>query len=275
MSKGFKLLRIEYVFSVSIPVLFAIYLNGYNLLDHLELLGAFAFWAICGNTLNDFFDMDDPNDIETAERTEGYRKKEIAALSATGFMLGAVLFLNPVQEHPEIIIYLIAIVAMVVLYCIALKPVVVINWVLLGISHIWFPYFIVKINAGDSLNGLPIMELHEWFLLALGSVMALAGNLIHEIVDRDAITRYSLKTQQIILWTVSICALGLGAIALLLLTEYTIYFLPFLVFPLGIMYLGRSQEAIRDHQGKTSLKDTGIIAGNMFFIFVIILILTQ
>ncbi|MHA1146770.1 MAG: hypothetical protein ACTSR8_00830 [Promethearchaeota archaeon] len=276
MSKGFKLLRIEYVFSVIVPCLFAIYLNNYDLTDHLFILAGFGFWAICGNTLNDLKDMDDPNDIETQERTEGYRKKEIGMLSLTAFMLGAACFIDPVQDHPIIFIYLIAIAGMVIIYCVALKPVVVVNWVLLGISHMWFPYFIIKINAGDSIDGLfPIIEVHEWLFLSLGSVMALAGNLIHEMVDKDAITKYPLKTQQIILWSVSITAFALGGISLLFLPEFSIYFLPFLLFPLGILYLGRSQEAIEAHQGKTSLKDVGIIAGNMFFIFVLILIFSS
>ena len=275
MSKGFKLLRVEYVFSVVVPCLFAIYLNDYDLLTHIEFIGGFAFWAICGNTLNDLKDMDDPDDIETQERTRGYRKKEIAMLSLTGFMLGAACFINPVLNNPIILLYLISIAGMVILYCIALKPVVVINWVLLGISHMWFPYFIIKIHAGDSINNLwPVLYLHEWFLLALGSTMALAGNLIHEMVDKDAITHYSLKIQQLILWGVALTALILGAIALFIFTSYTIYFLPFLLFPLGIIYLGRSQNAIKSHQGKTSLKDVGIIAGNMFFAFFLILILS-
>lgn len=276
MSKGFRLLRIEYVFSVVVPCLFAIYLNGYDILMHLEIIGGFAFWAITGNTLNDLKDMDDPNDIETQERTQGYRKKEIGMLSMTGFLLGCACFINPVLEHPVILVYLIAIAAMVILYCIALKPIVVINWVLLGVSHMWFPYFIIKINAGDSINGVfPIVEMHEWFLLALGSVMALAGNLIHEMVDKENLSKYSLKTQQILLFGVSISGVILGGICLLLFPNLTIYFIPFLAFPLGILYLGRSQEAIKSHQGKTSLKDVGIIAGNMFFIFILILILSS
>lgn len=276
MSKGFKLLRVEYIFSVIIPCLLAIYLNDYELLNHIEIIGGFAFWAICGNTLNDLKDMDDPNDIETQERTAGYRKKELAMLSMTGFMLGAACFINPVLSSPIIILYLAALAIMVILYCVALKPAVIINWVLLGISHMWFPYFIIKINAGDSINNIfPIVFPHEWFILALASTMALAGNLIHEMVDKDAITRYSFKVQRLILGIISILALCLGVLALILFPEYMIYFAPFVVLPAGTLYLGRSEAAIESHQGKTSLKDTGIIAGNLFLVFIIILILAK
>ena len=57
MSKGFNLLRIEYLFSVLIPCLLAIYLNNFEFVDHLWILSGFAFYAITGNTLNDFIDM--------------------------------------------------------------------------------------------------------------------------------------------------------------------------------------------------------------------------
>jgi len=275
MSKGFKLLRVEYIFTVEIPLLVAIYLNGYAILDHLMILAAFGFWAICGNTLNDFFDMDNPDDKETLERTDGYRKKEIAAISVTAFLLGCMCFMNAVLTHPEIALYLIVIVALVVLYCAALKPLVVMNWIVLGISHIWLPYFIIKINAGDSLNGFPIVEPFEWFLLACASTMALAGNLFHEIIDGETITKYPLKTQQIIIWATSIGALALGALSLLLFPEQTIYFAPFVLFPIECLFMARTTDKIERKKGRTSLKDTGIIAGNLVFIFVIILVITQ
>ncbi|MHA1782038.1 MAG: hypothetical protein ACTSUL_01280, partial [Promethearchaeota archaeon] len=72
MSKGLKLLRIEYIFSVLVPCLLSIYLNNYNLLNHIWILAGFAFYAITGNTLNDFIDMKDPNEKETLERVAGY-----------------------------------------------------------------------------------------------------------------------------------------------------------------------------------------------------------
>ena len=115
MSKGFQLLRLEYIFTVIIPILFAIYLNNYNILNNLDIIFAFAFWAITGNSLNDLKDMDNLKDKETAERTKGYSKKEIGVVSITGFILGTTLFLNPILNHPEISFYLIAIVIFVVL----------------------------------------------------------------------------------------------------------------------------------------------------------------
>ncbi|MHA1291970.1 MAG: UbiA family prenyltransferase [Promethearchaeota archaeon] len=275
MSKGFKILRIEYIFTVIVPCLVAIYLNGYDLIDHLEIIAAFGFWAICGNTLNDFFDMQDPNDKETLERVEGFRRKEIGAISGTAFIIGCVLFMRPIFQNWIIAIYLAIIVISVVLYCAVLKPYVVINWIVLGVSHIWLPYFIIKINAGDAINGWPKLEIYEVFLLICASSMALSGNLIHEIIDKEAITNYSLKSQQIIVWITSICALILGLISLVLFFKYAVYFTPFVLFPLETMYMARSQEKVKSKQGKTSLKDTGIICGNLFFVFMIILVIVH
>ena len=75
MSKGFKLLRIEYIFSVLIPCLLSIYLNDYDIGSQIWILTGFAFYAITGNTLNDVIDMKDPNEKETLERVEGYGRK--------------------------------------------------------------------------------------------------------------------------------------------------------------------------------------------------------
>ena len=94
MSKGFRLLRIEYVFTVIIPCLLCIYLNGYDVLPQLWILMGFFFYAITGNTLNDVIDMKDPNEKETLERVAGYQRKEILVISLTCFALGSLCFVN-------------------------------------------------------------------------------------------------------------------------------------------------------------------------------------
>ena len=284
MSKGFNLLRVEYIFTVAVPILFCIYINGYNLIDHIEILVGFSFWAICGNTLNDLFDMDNPNDKETQERTAGFEKKEIGAISITAFFLGSALFLKPVLNRLEIGPYLFLCVVMVVLYCTILKPYIILNWILLGISHIWFPYFIIKINAGDyytfgPLMAWPKMEIYEYFLLACASAIALSGNLIHEIVDGETIAQFSLKRQRKIVWITSIFSLGLVFTTLVLffgdIWNYALYFAPLGLFPLGTMWMARSEESIKRKIGRTSLKDTGIIAGNLVFVAILIIIFIQ
>ncbi len=254
-------------------MLFAIYVNKYDLLVNLEILGGFAFWAIAGNTINDLKDMDNPNDKETLERTKGYSKKEIGVLVVISLVLGSSLFIKPIVAHLEILLYLILIATMVILYSVALKSIPVLNWVLLGVSHIWFPYFIIKINMGDSAWGFPIIQDFEWFLLICFSFMALSANLIHEIIDEEAITRLSTKYQQVILGSVSIISIILATIALILFINLVIYFFPFVLFPIGVLYIARSPKNLP--YGRTTVKDVGIVAGNLFLAFILILILTQ
>ena len=94
MSSGFRLLRVEYIFSVLIPCLLSIYLNGYDLKSQIWILSGFIFYAITGNTLNDVIDMADPNEEETLERVKGYSRKEILVISIASFILGTSCFMN-------------------------------------------------------------------------------------------------------------------------------------------------------------------------------------
>ena len=106
MSNGFKLLRIEYLFSVLVPCLLSIYLNNYEIISHIWILAGFAFYAITGNTLNDVIDMKDPDEKETLKRVEGYRSKEIITISLASFLIGTFCFMNSIVVYPILGIYL-------------------------------------------------------------------------------------------------------------------------------------------------------------------------
>jgi hypothetical protein len=270
MSKGFKLLRLEYLFTVLIPLFIAIYLNGYDIIDNIEIIGGFAFWAITGNTLNDFKDMDNPNDQETQERIEGYSKKEIAVLSLGSFILGSALFYYPILDNIFLLFYISATALMVVLYCLFLKPILGINWILLGVSHIWFPYFIIKLNVSNSNMLFPTLELFEWFFLSSASLVALSGNIIHEVIDNDAITKLNNRSQQIIIWVVSLSAISISIFSIVLFPLELFLFTPALIIPLGVIYMARSKERLP--QNATSIKDIGIITGNLLLAFVVIIL---
>jgi hypothetical protein len=272
MSKGFKLLRLEYVFSVVVPCLLAIYINNYNILEHLNLLAGFAFYAITGNTLNDLIDMRDPREIETIQRVEGYGRKEIGTLSIATFVLGTACFMNDIKDAPILVFYLIIIVILVLLYCL-FKSLVVVNHILLGISHIFLPYFMIKINAGDTvLYGIfPEIVLFEWLLLACTASIAYVGEMLHEMIDGDSLAKLKPKTTQIIIWISAIISMVIGIISLLI-TGF-IFFFPFIIFPVGIMYIFRRPRD--DILGWSSLKDIGIILGNLLFAYMVIIIVTQ
>ena len=269
MSKGFKLLRVEYIFSVLIPCLLCIYLNGYNVIAHIWLLAGFGFYAITGNTLNDAIDMKDPNEKETLERVKGYSRKEILVLAIGSFLLGTMCFINDILMRPILGIYLAIIVFMVIFYC-KFKKLVIINHIILGVSHIILPYFMIKINAGEVfMNIFPEMELFESLILAAITAVAFTGQMVHEMIDGDSLAKLKPKTSQLVIWVACITSLSIAIISFIV-TKYLI-FLPILFFPLGIMYIYRKPRT--DLLGRTSLKDTGIILGNLMLAYLIILIM--
>ncbi|MFO8018158.1 MAG: hypothetical protein R6U96_05945 [Promethearchaeia archaeon] len=248
----------------------AIFINEYNIANHIWILAGFGFYAITGNTLNDIIDMQDPSEKETLERTEGYSRREIAMLAILSFLLGTASFMNPIRKTPILIVYLALTVILVVIYC-KFKSLVFINHVLLGISHLFLPWFMIKINAGDIVLGFfPEMTTVGWLILACTASFAFTGEMVHELIDGDSISRYSEKTCQEIVWISALISLIIGIIALVMTQYY--FFLPFIAFPVGIMFLFRRP---RNLLGRTSLKDVGIIMGNMITAYLIILMIAN
>lgn len=270
MSKGFKLLRVEYLFSVLIPCLLCIYLNGYDLVSHIWILAGFAFYAITGNTLNDVIDMTDPNEKETLQRVKGYSRKEISVLSIASFLLGTMCFMNDILANPLLGIYLIIIVLMVVFYCL-FKSLLIINHIILGISHILLPYFMIKINEGDLLppmNIFPDMNLFEALILAAIIAVAFTGQMVHEMIDGDSLAKLKPRTSQLVILTSCSISIIIAVISFII-TNFLV-FLPIMFFPFGIIYVFRKPRT--DLLGRTSLKDIGIILGNLMFAYMFILI---
>ena len=271
MSKGFRLLRVEYIFSVIIPCLLCIYLNEYDLQSHIWILAGFAFYAITGNTLNDVIDMTDPNEKETLERVEGYHQKEILTISLACFVLGTMCFINDILVYPILGVYLALVVFMVIFYCL-FKSLVVINQIILGISHIILPYFMIKINAGDTIiNFLPDMTLNESLILATITVISFTAQMLHELIDGDSLAKLKPKTSQVVIWVASIISIIIAIISFAITTY--IIFLPVIFFPLGFLYIFRKPRT--DLLGRTSLKDTGIILGNLMLVYLVVMIIAS
>jgi 4-hydroxybenzoate polyprenyltransferase len=269
MSKGFRLLRLEYLFSVIIPCLLAIYLNGYDIASNLWILAGFGFYAITGNTLNDAIDMKDPNEKETLERVKGYNRKEILVLAIASFLLGTMCFMNAILINPILGVYLALIVFMVVFYCF-FKSLLIINHIILGVSHIILPYFMIKINGGDIfMNFLPLIGLQESLILASITAVAFTGQMVHEMIDGDSLARLSPKKSQLVILIACIISLSIAIISFII--TLNLIFLPIVFFPLGIMYVFRTPR--RNLKGRTSLKDIGIILGNLMLIYLLILII--
>ena len=267
MSNGFKLLRIEYLFSVLVPCLLSIYLNNYEIISHIWILAGFAFYAITGNTLNDVIDMKDPDEKETLKRVEGYRSKEIITISLASFLIGTFCFMNSIVVYPILGIYLAVIVILVVVYCL-FKSLVIINHIFLGISHIVLPWLMIKINAGDiAFNFFPNLTLHELLILLSIASVGYTGQMLHELIDGDSLSKLSPRISQLVIWIASVTSLVITVVSLIVTQK--IIFLPIIFFPFGILYIFRKPRT--DLLGRTSLKDIGIILGNLILVYVIIL----
>ncbi len=269
MSNGFRLLRIEYLFSVLVPCLLSIYLNKYEITAHIWILAGFAFYAITGNTLNDVIDMKDPDEIETLERVQGYSRKEILTISLASFLIGTICFMNSIVVYPILGIYLVIIVILVIFYCL-FKSLVIINHIVLGISHIVLPWLMIKINAGDIILGFfPDLTVFELLILLSVASVGYTGQMLHELIDGDSLAKLSPKASQLVIWIASLVSLAIAIISLII-TQFII-FIPIIFFPFGIMYIFRKPR--KDLLGRTTLKDVGIILGNLILVYIIVLII--
>ncbi|MFX0071334.1 MAG: hypothetical protein ACFFAO_09615 [Candidatus Hermodarchaeota archaeon] len=265
MANRIGLLRLDYTFSVIVPMLIAIYLNRLNLFHHIDIIIGFTFLAITGNTWNDVVDMRDPNEIETLKRVEGYHPKEIFTIGFVSFFLGIALLLRTCSQHFINGIFLVIIIVSVLVYVKWVKPIPFINHILLGTSHMLFPYFMIKVDAG-----LPLLDFEmELPLIAAFIAFALTGQFVHEVIDGDALVKhFSLRKCQILIWIFSILTLILAIWAFIIIPNY--HFLPFVFFPIGTMYTFR-----RPTRSTKGVKDIGILIGNFVMIYFLCLITLQ
>ncbi|MHA1730183.1 MAG: hypothetical protein ACTSWY_15850 [Promethearchaeota archaeon] len=268
MSKRIELLRLDYLFSVIVPCLMAIYLNDLNFFNHLDIIAGFGLYAITGNTLNDMIDAKNPEEKETIERIKGFHWKEIATISIIAFIFGTMLFVRTVIENPINGIIILVIILMVVIYCLK-KDFPVFNQILLCVSHVFLPYLIIKIDAMEpGTEAGDIFTLGEWFLMTAFFCFAFMGQIVHEIIDGDSITRFSSRTQQITVIVSSVLTIAMAIITLFTIEiEKSVYFIPFITFPIGVIYAFR--HPTRSTKG---VKDIGLIFGNIILVYFLVLI---
>jgi hypothetical protein len=263
VSRRLDLLRLGYTFSVLIPCILPIYLFNLIPWNYLDIIFGFFFYAITGNTLNDVIDARNPEEIETIERIKGFTWKEILSISVLSFAFGTMLFVRTIRENWINGVILGIIIILVVVYCLE-KRIPIINQILLGVSHVFLPYLMIKIDSGV----IPIISGEEWFLMGTFFAFAFTGQIVHEAVDGDAITRFSLKIQQIVVIISSVATIGVGIGAIIVLED--IYFIPFCIIPLGSIYVFRKPK-----KPKPGVKDVGIILGNIILLYFLVLILVK
>ena len=264
MIQRWHLLRVDYAFAVIVPCLLALYVNHLSLLAAVDILLGFFFFTITGNTLNDLIDSRNPTDEDTQHRLEGFRWKEIATICIMSFLLGFGMFLRMITQHWITGVLLGGIIILVVLYCL-FKRIPIVNQILLAISHILLPYLMIKIDADQAS---PLFTIGELLLVATIMLFAIAGQTVHEVIDGDAITRWSSRFIQRYILVCAVGALVSGLVSFWYLHEW--FFFPFFFLPCGIIYIFRHPT----HPSK-KIKDIGIILGNLVMIYFLGLQLIQ
>lgn len=265
-----ELLRLDYLFSVILPCLLAIYINYLNIVDYLDIIFGWGFLGITGNLLNDIKDKD---------RDIPFRDKELATIALVSFGLGIMLLLRSLLLNLVILSLALSSIILVVLYCIKLKPYPVINKIILVTSHVIFPYLIIKIASNYAPLQFPrldkilkLLALGERFfwgemaLLAAFFVFTFSSQVTHEAIDQEAIQKYSLRTIQIVVQLASILTIILIGLTILFLTD--IYLIPLSFAPAGPIYVFR-----RPKVPSPGIKDVGIVVGNLLMIYFLVLIL--
>ncbi|MHA1278881.1 MAG: UbiA family prenyltransferase [Candidatus Helarchaeota archaeon] len=248
-----ELLRLDYLFSVIVPCLLAIYLNNLNILDnnYLGIIFGWAFIGITGNLLNDAIDKD--RDID-------YTSKELGTIAIVSFILGITLMVETFLAAPLTIVFALSSIFLVIAYCVKLKQYAIINKFVLVFSHIVFPYLMIRIQAPP-----PPMGWGEILLLMTFLAFSFSSQVIHEHIDKEAIQSYSHRQIQIIVQISSVLTIILGLFSLILLNNY--FLLPFIIVPIGPIYIYRKPRPPGLH-----VKDVGIIIGNLIMVYIIILI---
>lgn len=265
-----ELLRLDYLFSVILPCLLAIYINHLNIVDYLNLIFGWGFLGITGNLLNDIKDKD---------REIPFRDKELATIGLVSFGLGIILLMESILQDFLMIIFALSSILLVIFYCIKLKPYPIINKFVLVISHVIFPYLIIKIASNYAPFQFPQLDqiiklliLGEKFfwgeasLLASLFVFTFSGQVVHEAIDQEAIQKYSLRAIQIIVQIASFLTIIFIGFAVIYLND--IFLIPLAFPPAGPIYMFR-----RAKVPSPGIKDVGLVIGNLLMVYFLILIL--
>jgi len=257
-----ELLRIDYLFSVVIPCLLAVLINKLVIADLLDIrvLGVIFGWGfigITGNLLNDAIDKD---------RNVDYTPKELGTIAIISFIIGITLMIETFIAYPITILFASASIFLVIGYCVKIKQYAIINKFVLVFSHIVFPYLMIAIQPAAS----PI-TLGEIWLLITFLAFSFSGQVIHEAIDKEAsLKAFSQRKIQIVVQFSSILTIIFGILAIIDLSSSfnSLYLLPFIVVPLGPMYIYRKARTPGPH-----IKDIGIIIGNLVLVYIVVLII--
>ena len=243
-----KVLRLDYLFSVLIPCIVAIYVNNFSILAHLKTLMGWAFLGIAGNVINDMIDKD---------RGIGWHQKELAAVALGCLVLGIMSFIDLIISAPINLIWLTIAIGLILGYCLGLKKIAVFSTLIQVFAEIFMPYFTIHIPTG-TLEWLWVLSIYFFGVLS---------QITHEAIDKEAIKKYSNRTIQILVFVFSLLTIGFGVVLFLMTFDYNI--LPFSFVPFATMYIFR----IPRSGIASNIKDVGIIIGNLFMSYFLVLVL--
>ena len=248
-----KVLRLDYLFSVLIPVFFAIYINDLPILNYIKLIGGWIFIGISGNLLNDIKDQD---------RDLPFTNNHLKAMFLICLFFGVLLMLDTfIANYLNLVFFLITVI-LVVLYCLKIKKYPIINKFVLVFSHIILPYLIIKI---------PVFGNPEFFgeisLLIGVFFFSFASQIIHEISDAEAFTKFSKKISRILILSFSIISIVFFIFTIILFLD--IYLIPLVAAPIGIIFLFRIPIT-----PNSTHKKAGILVGNLLLFYIIILVIS-
>ncbi len=265
-----EVLRLDYLFSVILPCILAIYINKLNIIDYLDIIFGWGFLGITGNLLNDIMDKD---------REIPFRDKELATMGLVSFGLGIILLLKAMLKDLLMLGLALCSIIFVILYCIKLKPYPMINKIVLVTSHVIFPYLIIKIASkyapfrlfelGKRLQTVVPGQNFYWgeaFLLASFFVFVFSSQVVHEAIDEEAMQKFSLRTIQIVVQVASISTIAFICLSIYYLGD--LFLIPLAFAPAGPIYMFR-----RPKVPSPGVKDVGIVIGNLLMVYFLVLIL--
>jgi len=247
-----EVLRLDYLFAVLVPCMIALYVNhagSSGFLENLKLIAGWAFLGIAGNVINDMVDKD---------RNLGWDPKELAAIAIGSLVLSLLCFASAMASNPATIIYVATAIGLVFVYCIGLKKVPLASGFVQVFAEVCMPYFSIHLPTS------PV----EWLWLVSLFFFSMLSQFMHEAIDKEAVaSRFSPNKVRIIVFIFSGLTLGFGAVLFLMTLDFNI--LPIAFVPFATIYIFRSPRTAP----APNIKSIGIILGNFFLIYFIVLIL--
>lgn len=131
----------------------------------------------------------------------------------------------------------------------------------------------IKISEGVSF---PYFS-NDIYFIVLFCLVGLLGEILHGIVDVDQFTKKEIRKQQLFAWSISFATISLEIIILSFRLIGNLQSIPFFIIfpilflPLAIIYITRNEKAFPF--GRKSIKEIGILCGNLGVFYLIILML--